>query len=297
MWLDEPRPARAERRADASALPPAGVSPVDRAHWNAAVTTQLENHRATQAKLTALIQAVRALSPGDRDGAGSEAQVVAAIGKLAEQQAQLLEQQAAELRKLRQVVAAIDIPAIPELPAPVEPAAIPQPLRVTDAGRIEPLLEAILDRLEARPTPDPIIAAAPPAPPAPAPEPVAPEAADVAGRADAPFADWQRARPVIRNFADHLLAGRYEQAVELFSPDYRKDMTPEQMSRVIEPIRTADGALASLGAHQVVAIDNADHHVAWRTELKTTGNRRVTLTVTLDADGQIVGLFLQRQPD
>ncbi len=282
-WVADPMHARAMLQP---AVPAGPAARYDDSAWRQALAEQTRATERTDQQLAELAKAVQALADRPKP---DHTDMVAAIDRLATQD---LKRDAAQVKRFVALTEAIEAIEIPEVPSMPEPAPLPQPLRVTDDGRTAELLEKILTTLQTRPIITPASVSAPAAP-APAPPDSGPADAEPAPAVG--YGEWAKAQPIVRTFAQRLLVGEYDAAARLLSARYRKDMPPEQMQQAMAPMAEHVGAFRSIAAHDRLTA-NDDGSAAWRTQIHTDNEARLTLTVSLDAQGRIEGLFLQRKP-
>lgn len=178
-------------------------------------------------------------------------------------------------------------PSVTVAPLPIAPPTTPTP----------PTLTPVTERPAPTPTPTPTpappaVTTAPPAPaPAPAPSPLtALLPPSITNSGEDAAAAWAAHGTTVTNVVEQLLAGQYEIVAKQFDSDIARELSPEKLAGVLDPVRSAHGPMKQIVAHTPLTGLPPKMH-AFDVTAELTDGHRLLFTITLDDQQHVSGLL------
>lgn len=106
---------------------------------------------------------------------------------------------------------------------------------------------------------------------------------------------WLEHEELVVATIEHLLAGEYQWVVQRFSPQMTRRLGRSEIASALDPVRESHGTFAEVVSYENVTsgLDEGLH--AFRVVAATTSGAEMIFTVTINAQGEIDGLFM-REP-
>ncbi len=100
-----------------------------------------------------------------------------------------------------------------------------------------------------------------------------------------------RHAPILTQVVIKLLNGDYVEATRYFSPEHRQRVTADGIAEAMDGIAWEAGRYAGMVSYQRLPMNLDDGSSVYRVVARTTHNRQVSFTITINREDKVAGLF------